>query len=211
MQSARVWFLLALLPLLAGCFSLPVIYSEQPLGEPAVLDPKEWNGRWLDSNGGWRTFSVLGTDTLGFGPDGVCNPRLEDFEIARFRKSGRWYLYYKERDKTARTDSLCELTLLGRREGSMLQLFLINEERVKVLIEQGDLPGRIEGGRVLVGALTPAGHALLFSTPYNSLEERKRKYPITAENDLPYDSDEPLSFVKLPDELDPCKKAGADK
>lgn len=207
MQSARIWFLLALLPLLAACW--PVIYSEHPLGEPAVLDPKEWNGRWLGSSHGsprLGTISVVDSDTIRL-RDADCDPSTEDRERddrLRLRQYKNWYIFAEKPDSTS---GLYVISLLLRRVGAAVEWFYPNEERVKALIEQGDLPGRIEDGRAILGALTPEHYALLFGPGTRS------KYPRAAKDDIPYDPFEPQHpiMIKLPDELDPCRKANADK
>ena len=98
MKSARIRFLLALLPLLTGCF--PTIYSEQPLGEPAVLDPEKWNGRWLSAKGEVWTWTVVGTDTVAFtvardadsGLSRVCDPSPTDMTRMSLREFQGWYI-----------------------------------------------------------------------------------------------------------------------
>jgi len=89
-----------------------------------------------------------------------------------------------------------------------LYVFFPNEERVKALVEQGELPGRIENGRAILGALTPEHHRLLFDirklTP-------PVEYPKMAKDDYPHFPVPLSSFHKLPAELDPCKKGDRDE
>ena len=85
----------------------------------------------------------------------------------------------------------------------------INEQRVKALVEQGELPGRIEDDRVMLGALTQEHYKLLLRNRRTEVE-----YPMPAKDDYP---DFPgtkhalAMLIKLPDELDPCKKGDRGK
>jgi len=223
MKCARVWFLLALLPLLTGCF--PSIYSEQPLGEPAVLDPEKWNGRWLSTWVGDRTLkvstlTVVDADTVamystGFGNgDGglssVCDPLPTKMVRLSLREFQGWYIVYKKDDKISIKDGLYVTSMLIRLKHPLMHWSFINEQRVKALIEQGELPGRIEGHREILGALTQEHYKLLFQprSIKNSVE-----YPIVAKDDYP-DFPDPMIgpiWIKLPAELDPCKKGDKGK
>jgi len=213
MKCARVWFLLALLSLLTGCF--PTIYSEQPLGEPAVLDPEKWNGRWLNSDGRVSTWTVVDTDTVAStafgnadrGLSSVCDPLPTKMVRWGLREFQGWYIPYKKDDKIGIKDGLYETAVLIRlKHPLMMHWSFINEQRVKALVEQGELPGRIEADRVILGALTQEHYKLLFRFrgAKSSVE-----YPMAAKDDYP-DFPEPIDalamLIKLPDELDPCKK-----
>lgn len=214
MKCARIWFLLALLPLLAGCFSK--IFSEQPLGEPAVLVPEMWNGRWLNSDGGVSTWTVVDTDTVAstaFGKsDGgltsVCDPSPSDINRLSLRESQGWYILYEENGRTPISNGLYETTLLVRLEGRGMVVSFINKQRAKALVEQGELPGRIEASRVILGALTQEHYKLLFHNRGTEVE-----YPMAAKDDYPdvYFTMRGYWFLKLPDELDPCKKGDKGK
>jgi hypothetical protein len=183
MRCAQVFFLLTLLSLLTGCF--PVIYSEQPLGQQAVLDPKVWNGQWLANDGSWSTMSVVDFNTLVLGKRGVCIPSPME---------------RREETKLRQTEALLWL------RGQTLYGFWPNEERVKALIEQGEIPGRIEGSHPILGALTPEHYNLIFALRRDSVE-----YPLAAKNDSPMLPLVASSFIKLPDELNPCKKGESGK
>jgi hypothetical protein len=207
MRCAQVFFLLTLLSLLTGCF--PVIYSEQPLGQQAVLDPKVWNGQWLANDGSWSTMSVVDSNTLVLGKRGVCNPSpMERREETKLRQTEGLYILQQKITEAAdprkvglyRTDALLWL------RGQTLYGFWPNEERVKALIEQGEIPGRIEGSHPILGALTPEHYNLIFALRRDSVE-----YPLAAKNDSPMLPLVASSFIKLPDELNPCKKGESGK
>ena len=207
MKSARVWLLLALLPLLVGCVRFPTIYSKQPLGEPAVLDPEKWNGRWLHSNGEVVTWTVVGTDTLAGTKRGepYCDPSPSDMDRASLREFQDWYILYKDNDEFLIRDGLYVASWLIQLEGRTIYGSSINEQRVKALVEQGELPGRIEADRVILGALTKEQHKLLFHA-----RAKKVEYPMAAKDDHPDVGREAVA-IKLPDELDPCKKGDKGK
>jgi hypothetical protein len=68
--------------------------------------------------------------------------------------------------------------------------FSVDEERVKDLVEQGVLPGRVEDRRVILGALGSDHHQILLSSQHPAFNR------------------EPSGVaMKLPDNLDPCRKA----
>jgi len=205
MKCARIWFLLALLPLLAGCF--PKIFSEQPLGEPAVLDPRNWNGYWLGDDGKWTRLLVVDADTLLIGPSNTCDPSSsEATERVHVRQSEGWYFAERGLDKSGSgTVNLYETHELLRVENRTLYVFLPNDKRAMALVEQGELPGRIENGQVVLGALTPEQHEVLFQVKEFGV------YPRTAKDDIPYLPFPMATMIKLPDDLDPCKKDAASK
>lgn len=210
MRCARIWFLLAVLPLLTGCF--PHIYSEQPLGEPAVLDHEKWNGRWLTKEGNVVTMTVVDTDTVASfsgktdgGLSSVCDPSPSDMVRLSLRAFQGWYIVYKSNGKIDTEDDLYITSTLIRLKGRSMYGSFINDQRVKALVKQDELPGRIEAGRVILGALTQEHYKLLFRTRRTKVE-----YPIAAKDDYP-DVERKAVAIKLPDELDPCKKGDKGK
>ena len=201
MQTVRIWLLLALVSLSAGCF--PTIYSERPLGEPAALDSKQWNGRWLNNSGEWTTFLVIDTDTLAMGEGDICSPSPTSLKQTKLRRSTGWYILQEKLDEAASTSRRYSTSGVMKLQGQVLYAFWINEHRVKALVEQGELPGRIEGGRVVLGTLTEDHYKLLFNV---RTFKASVKYPMTAKNDFPIFPVPAMTYVKLPDDLDPCKK-----
>ena len=209
MQTARIWVFLALLPLLSGCF--PVLFSEQPLGEPVVLDPKGWSGEWLLVEGqdyAKATISVVDADTIVLSI-GDCDPQLglsvreHDLRF-QLRRYEHWYIIG---ETTAWEEvPLYRTGFLLHQRGSILEWFAPNEERVKALIEQGALPGRIENDLAVLGTLTPEHYTLLFGPG------KLGKYPKAAKDDVPYNPFEPrLTMIKLRGELDACNVVDAAK
>lgn len=209
MAFARAWFLLAVVPLLAGWFGS--IYSEQPLGEPVVLDPKEWNGRWVSfRRSAWYTFSVIDSDTLVVAYH-VCDPSQAEYLVKwKLRRAERWYIREEQTELSVRGSKISLYTTntlwFRDKEGPLYQ-YLVNDERVKALVEQGDLSGRIENHLVILGALTLKQKKLLFAV--RELDH-PLGYPRTAKDDFPV-YPEVGAFIKLSNELDPCKKGDKGK
>lgn len=198
MRSPKRSLLLALaVPLLvAGC--VPVVYSDEPLGERvAVLKPEEWNGVWLNQSGGLSTIVVSdpGKGTMKFGKASnndwatLCDPSPSGDEFA-FRQSGSWYFPYEQTEK-----SPFETVFALLRKNDALISYGVDESNVRDLIEKGVLPGRVENRKVILGALTPDHYKILLS------KERPALFRF----------DPWGAYVKLPAALDPCKKPAETK
>jgi len=208
MRSLRVWLLLAWLPLLAGCF--PAIYSEQPLGDVAVLDPRAWDGLWLDADDNLIALVVVDSHTLVSRKERVCDPSPianAEAEATKLRHFGNLYLVEMRSDTSDESVAgLYTTRLVMMRKGNVLVLYWIDETRAEALVAQGALPGRIENGRVILGALTPEQGRVLFRVGKESA-----KYPRTAKDDPPVFWVPIGTLTKLPYALDPCKRGEQPK
>ena len=217
MCSARLWPLLALIPWLAAC---PIIYSEEPLGmEAAVLDPAKVNGTWLRDGG------LAGVRVLDDRRDTLIWWTVRDFSIERspecepppkiptscgslfqqddggtctvrryVASEGRTFYFYSVREeKDSGAYETPGVALSDHRPVAVFYPVAETKEahkRLNELIGKGALPGHVDpNGHVVLGALSPDHYRLIVS-PESGL----------------FDWTDPQPFIKLPDELDPCKK-----
>ena len=230
MRSLRPWLLIAILPWLAGC---PTIYSDQPLGdEVAVLDPAAIDGFWLagDYLFGVRVVDAQKGRLIYWGaanfrkstPDatvqceppqhidsscytdkshsdtGTCTLRHhhQKFAIGSERSVDADLYFPEERrpDESVYATTMVWLGDLKSEVGSSIVVRIWQDDlhrRLKELVQKGALPGRIESsGRVVLGALKPEHYDVLFSQESGIIDWRPPS----------------LVFMKLPPQLDPCKK-----
>ena len=223
MRSARFWPLLALIPWLAGC-PAPIL-SEQPLGdEIAVLNPEKVDGIWLGPNGlllgirvvdakkgrfaYWEASDYPGDTSFRCQPppklrdtctnedrsadDGTCTLRRQKVPGAE------WPFFFVERrdnEGLYATDGV--VTFDGH---SFAVVYSISAsplaaggqvyERLRELVAKHALPGRVEAkGQVVLGPLSPEHYKVVLSQESDIFNWRIG-FPL----------------IKLPDELDPCKK-----
>ncbi len=206
MPRARVWSLLALCLLLAGC--LPAIYSQEPLGERRALDPVMWEGTWLGPSGLEPRILMIRVVDAERGIIGLrhgCREegrRLPDLQVRvspgalPLGNSGATWLFMIEGALDAKGEFVpkdglpFQYTALAARPGRDLWTwYFVADDRFESLVRQGALPGRIEDGRLILGHLDPEHYQALASV------ER----PVVHWED-------PTVFLRLPPELDPCKK-----
>jgi hypothetical protein len=181
MKWLRRGLALAGLPLITGC--VPLIYSEQPLGERvAVLNPQEWNGVWLGSDGKLTGLLVTDSDKGMMVGGSPCDP-TSGGPPAQMRQSESWFFLVEKGGE------LYSTTAAFFRIGKTLLVYLVDQERVKELLEQGALPGRVDNNRVILGALGSEHYQILLAS----------KHPAFARQPLDV-------MMKLPDDLDPCRK-----
>ena len=192
MKPLHLWPLLGALTLVGGC-----IVSEEPLGEQvAVLKPEAWNGLWLVS--GDRPehdelvrVSVVDADKgmLAVQKNAVsCSDASAPLSL-QLRQSGAWYFFHGPEKQTYYNAG--DATL---RAGNKLIFYALSASRVEELVELGLLPGRVEKHRVVLGSLAPEHYGVLLG------------------GERPAWSGEPaLVAVKLPAELDPCRKLDQPK
>lgn len=196
--------LLALLTLLAGCF--PVLYTDAPLGELSQLEAGDWNGLWLvdldHSKSGKLVRYQLGVPGInGFAVTGnwrECEMSQagpwEDVGSAKMHRYDGWY--FPETKGCQVTGEPCEYTAIFQRDGAVLTMHFADEVRIRRLLDEGEVPGRIEllpsdGGqrqRVVLNPLTDAHYKELFN-------------PLTGAFPIGY-----VVGVRLLAELDPCSK-----
>jgi hypothetical protein len=196
MKSLRLWLLLAVLPVVAGCLG---IYSEQPLGEEvAVLKPEEWNGTWVGETGQLSQVIVIDSENGMLGGGNVvfetqgeragqflCDPPGTPDKPLQLRRWGDWYFFTE-------SDSFPYWYLLvSRRRKDAWMLYSFDEKHVADLVTEGALPGRVENGEVTLGAMT--------SEHYKILLDEKRPSVYWQQETI---------LLRLPATLDPCKKAG---
>ena len=186
---------LCCLCLLAGCVTT---FSSEPLGEAvAVLNPEQWNGVWMDQDGKLARVLVIDSadgklllvedwkdcspETTASGTDGVM----------RLRQSGSWYF-----QNPAKKAVLYDIWLAFRRDREALFVCVADEERVRELVVSGALPGFTYEGDVVVWPLSHDQYRVLLS------------------DDRPaFRCGPPLGdvFMRLPVELDPCRRPAQGK
>lgn len=202
MRTAR-WLLL--LPFLAAC---EPIFSDQPLGEVATLEPADWNGVWIGSSGEEgksrvARFAVADAKAGVLDAPGLCEAAAEPCRLT-IRRSGSWHFVVRDDPRDLRFghcgDGSCRYSAVWLREGPALYWYAFDTAAVKNLIELGALPGRIgDEDKAILGPLTSQQMRVL-------LPERKnfgRRMPAVS---MPAGE----TFVKLPDEVVPCEAARGD-
>ncbi len=205
MRPPRLWFLIALLPLATGC--VPVIYSEQPLGESTVLDPKEWNGTWL-----FATPDALGKIAVVDAERGVITLSGTDLsckfvpsekpEVWQLRRvpGGKplerviWYFPTSfdlaTREASPSDGRLYKYVVFWRGGRGVLDSYGVAADRIEALVRKGQLPGRVEGGKLIVGPLASEHYGLLLSDEQPLVDWQSH-----------------FSIQRLPPQLDPCEKS----
>ena len=209
MRSLRVWLLLPLAPALASCF--PFIFSEEPLGEVAELEPEKWEGSWLSADGEVAFFRVLDAKNgvIDVGGTSCESGRREAIQLRkapgqRFqeRRAVDWY-FPLEGDVDAQGAFASKGGLLGgcnadpprcrylstfvRFEGALIMYQIADDVRIKSLVESGVLPGRVEQDEAVLGRLKAEHYDVLYAIDRPVMNWRSG-WP----------------FIKLPPEIDPC-------
>lgn len=191
------------LTLLAGCF--PTLYTDAPLGEPAQLEASDWNGLWLVERsegrklvrmqlGGQGTKDLAITNNWRECEMSQAGP-WEDAWFGEMRRYGKWYFEDSCKDRLV-TGEPCAYPLIIRRDGEVLTGHFADEVRIRRLLDEGTVPGRIEllpsdgsqKQRVVLNPQTDAHYKELFD-PFTGA------FPVTV-----------VVGVRLPAELDPCSK-----
>ena len=181
--------------LLAGCVTT---FSSEPLGEAiAVLRPEEWNGVWMGRDG--QLFRVVVIDAadgkllmVEDGKDCSARTTASGTDVMRqLRQSGSWYF-----ENPTEKEVLYDIWLAFHRDREALFVCVADEERVRELVVKGALPGFTYEGDVVVW---PLSHDL---------------YRVLLSDDRPaFRCGPPLGdvFMRLPAELDPCRRPAQGK
>jgi len=174
---------------------LSAILSKQPFGEVAVLKPEEWNGVWIYEGAELYRLAVIDADKGVLGGRDACDPSSPHKQL-NLRQSGPWYT-----ESTPGLQGVPEsmvglyaITHLSFRDGNVLFSYEVDAKRIRALVEQGALPGRIENNDVILGTLTAQHYRVLFPDNRDS-----RGGPPVLWRSVRFS-------MKLPDDLDPCKK-----
>ena len=221
MRRARLWPLLALIPWLAGC--PPAILSEQPLGdEIAALNPEKVDGMWLgpgvligirvvDAKKGrfayWEARDYQADTSLRCQPppklrdrcgedesvlEGTCALRRQDVPGA---ESPFFFVEMRDNEGLYATNGVAtfdghSFAVVNPISASPLAAGGQVYERLRELVAKHALPGRVEAkGQVVLGPLSPEHYKVVLSQESDIFNWRIG-FPL----------------IKLPDELDPCKK-----
>jgi hypothetical protein len=177
--------------------------SDATLGEPATFAPSEWVGVWIAHDGspdrvrsGIPGVNGLATTDNWRECDVAVAGRWSRIFPADARQIGDWYFDKPCAGRSA-TGEPCPLVLVVRRSKESMFLYAPDETRIRELVMQGKLPGRIElfptedgqKERVVVGTLAPKHYDVLFDPNTGAF------------NLMPG-----WATIRLPAELDPCNK-----
>jgi hypothetical protein len=168
-QTGRITKALFMYVLLAGplfVFACSAIYSEEPLGEEiARLEPEEWTGVWwLEDSEVFRVhLPDRNSGILQF--VNICRPSKSDLVTFReFRWAGATWYFPVELVTRNQGESLYRTTEVLRRFGDQLWVLTVNDTRVRFLVEQGMLPGRVGvHGEPILGPITRANYDIILS------------------------------------------------
>jgi hypothetical protein len=173
--------------LLVGCVTT---FSAEPLGETiANLKPDEWNGLWMDKQGDLARVRVVdsaGGKLLLIQDWKDCSARTTSSDtdrVVQLRQSGSWYFENPKKKK----EVLYEVWLAFHRDREALFMCVADDERVRELVVSGALPGFVYEGDVVIWPLSRDQYSVLLSD----------SRPAFRAVDV---------FMRLPGELDPCRK-----
>ena len=167
MPHSRFLGIALVLLILSACQSVIV---DEPIGEiPCVLDPEEWEGAWLldheimmvdvlDAENG-----VLRISGIEKGQDGDL--RVETMTIY-VRDGGAWLLGSMG-DPEGEDPGY--LWAAAKRQDDQLILFEPDSLKFRALVEEGILPGWLDGNDVHLGPLEPEHVALILSGEHGFL------------------------------------------
>jgi hypothetical protein len=174
---------------------LSAILSEQLLGEVAALKPEEWNGVWVYEGAELYRLAVIDADKGTLGGRDACD-WSSSYVPLKLRQFGSWYTESKPKLQGGPEGivGLYEITHFSFRNGHALFRFEVDAKRIRALVEQGAIPGRIKNDHVILGTFTPEHYRVLL--PEN--RDAKKALPVLWES--------VRISIKFPDELDPCRK-----
>ena len=183
--------------LLAGC-----LYTDEPLGDPAVFEPSEWDGLWICSKGGEVVRVTIDPDSGQL----YVAPVLRDGKgdelgrFARIRQHGEW-LFEDDCGGRLTTGKPCAYVYVARRVEQAVLIYMADPSRIRRLLDEGKVVGRIEivppwtgfPGRheeqVVLHSLKPEHYKAL-------LDPGQGAFTLTDEQ-----------CIRLPAELDPRERA----
>ena len=151
MKLKSVLVLILVIILLAGCES---VMTTQPMGETVVqLSPEQWQGTWLHHEGVITT-TVLDKDNGLLQAswierrEGGINTEVV---IGTVRATGDMTFF------VAKDENQKELFHWARvkKEDNYLIMWSPNVDQFKVLVKDGELPGKVTEGSVLLDELKP--------------------------------------------------------
>jgi len=177
--------------LVGGCVTT---FSAEPLGEAiAILKPEEWNGVWMDKDGSLARVLVVNPADgklvlVQDWKDCSAGTTAGDTDkVVQLRRSGSWYFESPEKKEV-----LYEIWWAFRRDSEALFMCMVDDARVRELVASGALPGFIYEGDAVIWPLSSDQYSVLLS------DERP-----AFRCDLPFLD----VFMRLPAELDPCRKS----
>lgn len=127
--------------LVAGC-----LYTDEPLGDPAVFEPGEWDGLWICSTGG-EVFRVTIDPDSG---QPYVAPVLRDGNgviqgtFARVRQRGEWLFEDDCGGGRLTTGKPCVYWHVARRVEETVLIYVADPARIRRLLDEGKVVGRIE-------------------------------------------------------------------
>lgn len=190
MRSRQSLVAVASTIVLAGC-----LYTDEPLGEPAVFEPADWNGLWLCSKGELERLAVdPKVKALTWAEDWRdCHAKPADHPLSKSfrRQHGEWF--FEDCEGRLVTGRPCEYwTIFSRWEEAVI-MYVADDERIRQLLDEGKVSGRIElvdgKNRVVLHSVTVEHYKVLLNPDKGAF--RPTGY----------------QCIRLPLELDPCKDA----
>jgi hypothetical protein len=147
---------------LTGCSA---VYTIQPIGEkPSKIEARDWEGTWIHKEGS-VTVRVMDEE------DGLLRIAWIErkgeglaFEThdVQLRETGSWVFANTKDDDT---DEPRYLWALIKRDGKQVIVWLPDEAKFKVLVEEGKLPGRTQGLDVILDNLEPEHLSIITGEP----------------------------------------------
>jgi hypothetical protein len=206
--------------LVAGCFHLPALYTDEPLGEPIPpggYEPKDWDGLWICTGGGIHRVQAIDPTTEG--PTIIkdwrnCDPTSstkdgEDIgrvDIRKVRVHGNWF--FQECEGRLITGEPCryEWGDVAARVGETVFLFEADEARIRQLLDQGKVPGRIEYVMDFPAYVGQPNYSATYQWQRVVLHSlRAEHYDVLLQLEDGAFKATILQCTRLPAELDPCK------
>lgn len=176
MTVAKLAVCCALAVTLAGC---DLVSSTHPVGRPLGVEPADWEGTWVHGNGA-LTVRVADAErgllevAWVEEKEGAFVLETVDAHLGRFED---WtFASFAGVEETA--DFLWSRLA---RDGQELILWWPRPEELRRLVEEGQLPGKVENGDVRLGRLEADHLAILVSEEHGML----------------FDWDEPMTFRRL--------------
>lgn len=205
----RCLLLSASVLLSAGC-----LYTDEPLGEPATLEPSEWEGLWVCNIGEAKSRTTAVRLKSGVtGINGIaatenwreCDARrVESRAKVSSCHYGDWYFDCCERRLV--TGAPCRTSRAFLRQRDSILGFVPDMARIRKLLDEGKVPGRVEfqlGTNVFTSE--PAQETLVV---LHSLTDEHYEILFDRENGAFKPDD--VVCIRLPAELDPCNR-GPDR
>lgn len=144
---------------LSGCLYSPHIMGEKP----AQIDPKDWNGTWVDQDGKALIVEVIDPERAVLRVSGLKGMDFEyDVAVAYLRVSGNWMFLSMQAGGDDSSPGFYLWWRIERYKETVLS-WLPDLSKFKSLVSRNVLPGVSEKDVVFLGELTPEHSAIISS------------------------------------------------